>query len=126
VTQLEKQLPGKAEMDALLSDINQAGLGRGLQFELFRPGQVVIKDYYAELPISIRVSGRYHDIGSFAADIANLSRIVTLHNVNLVSAKELTGVLAMEATARTYRYLDPAEIEEVRKTAVKAKPGAKP
>ena len=83
MTQLEKQLPGKAEMDALLSDINQAGLGRGLQFELFRPGQVVIKDYYAELPISIRVTGRYHDIGSFAADIANLSRIVTLHNMNI-------------------------------------------
>ena len=123
---LLKQLPNKAEMDALLTDINQAGLGRGLQFELFRPGQVVVKDYYAELPISIRVSGRYHDIGSFAADIANLSRIVTLHNISLVSAKELTGVLAMEATARTYRYLDPSEIEEVRRTAVKAKPGAKP
>ncbi|MEO8124501.1 MAG: type 4a pilus biogenesis protein PilO, partial [Burkholderiales bacterium] len=76
VTQLEKQLPGKAEMDALLSDINQAGLGRGLQFELFRPGQVVVKDYYAELPIAIKVTGRYHDIGSFAADVANLSRIV--------------------------------------------------
>ena len=126
VTQLEKQLPGKAEMDALLSDINQAGLGRGLQFELFRPGQVVIKDYYAELPISIKVTGRYHDIGSFAADIANLSRIVTLHNMNLVSGKELNGVLSMDATARTYRYLDPVEIEEVRKAAVKAKPGAKP
>ena len=112
VTQLEKQLPGKAEMDALLSDINQAGLGRGLQFELFRPGQVVIKDYYAELPIAIKVTGRYHDIGSFAADIANLSRIVTLHNVNIVSGKDLTGVLTMEATARTYRYLDPTEIEE--------------
>jgi type IV pilus assembly protein PilO len=84
VTQLEKQLPGKAEMDALLSDINQAGLGRGLQFELFRPGQVVVKDYYAELPIAIRVSGRFHDIGSFAADVANLSRIVTLHNLQVV------------------------------------------
>src|SRR6187455_1559979 len=126
VTQLEKQLPGKAEMDALLSDINQAGLGRGLQFELFRPGQVVVKDYYAELPISIKVTGRYHDIGSFAADIANLSRIVTLHNMNLVSGKDLNGVLSMDATARTYRYLDPVEIEEVRKSAAKAKPpGAK-
>ena len=83
VTQLEKQLPGKAEMDALLSDINQAGIGRGLQFELFRPGQVVVKDYYAELPIAIRVTGRYHDIGAFAADIANLSRIVTLHNLSI-------------------------------------------
>jgi type IV pilus assembly protein PilO len=127
VTQLEKQLPGKAEMDALLSDINQAGLGRGLQFELFRPGQVVVKDYYAELPIAIKVTGRYHDIGSFAADIANLSRIVTLHNISLVSGKDLNGILTMDATARTYRYLDPVEIEEVRRAAVKAKaPGAKP
>ena len=88
VTQLEKQLPGKAEMDALLSDINQAGLGRGLQFELFRPGQVEVKDYYAELPITIRVTGRYHDIGSFAADVANLSRIVTLHNLQHRGAGE--------------------------------------
>src|SRR3982750_959503 len=119
VTQLEKQLPGKAEMDALLSDINQAGLGRGLQFELFRPGQVVIKDYYAELPISIRVTGRYHDIGSFAGDIANLSRIVTLHNLNLTSNKDASGALSMEATARTYRYLDPAELEEIRKVSAK-------
>jgi len=125
VTQLEKQLPGKAEMDALLSDINQAGLGRGLQFELFRPGQVVVKDYYAELPIAIRVSGRYHDIGAFAADVANLSRIVTLHNMNLVSAtgKDASGMLAMEATARTYRYLDPGEVEAQKKATVK--PGAK-
>ena len=87
MTQLEKQLPGKAEMDALLSDINQAGLGRGLQFELFRPGQVVVKDYYAELPISIKVTGRYHDIGAFAADVANLSRIVTLHGLNIGTLK---------------------------------------
>jgi len=122
VTQLEKQLPGKAEMDALLSDINQAGLGRGLLFELFRPGQVQVKDYYAELPISIRVSGRYHDIGSFTADVANLSRIVTLHNLNIVPGKD--GILAMDATARTYRYLDAAEVAEQRKAA--AKPGAKP
>ena len=125
VTQLEKQLPGKAEMDALLSDINQAGLGRGLQFELFRPGQVAIKDYYAELPIAIRVSGRYHDIGSFAADIANLSRIVTLHDLKMASNKDPNGPLAMEATARTYRYLDSNELEEIRKTAAKAKAGAK-
>ena len=125
VTQLEKQLPGKAEMDALLSDINQAGLGRGLQFELFKPGQVAVKDYYAELPISIKVSGRYHDIGSFAADIANLSRIVTLHNLNLTSAKDPSGLLSMEATARTYRYLDTGEIEDLRKSAAKAKQGPK-
>ena len=123
VTQLEKQLPGKAEMDALLSDINQAGLGRGLQFELFRPGQVVVKDYYAELPIAIKVSGRYHDIGSFAADVANLSRIVTLHNMSIVTGKDPGGTLSMEATARTYRYLDSSEIEAQKKTTVK--PGAK-
>lgn len=123
VTQLEKQLPGKAEMDALLSDINQAGIGRGLQFELFRPGQVVVKDYYAELPISIRVSGRYHDLGAFAADIANLSRIVTLHNLNITAARDATGFLSMEATARTYRYLDTRELEDIRKA--KAGAGAK-
>ncbi len=126
VTQLEKQLPGKAEMDALLSDINQAGLGRGLQFELFRPGQVVVKDYYAELPITIRVSGRYHDIGAFAADIANLSRIVTLHNMSIGAAPgNASGMLAMDATARTYRYLDTTEVEEMRLKSAKAKPGAK-
>lgn len=128
VVQLEKQLPGKAEMDALLSDINQAGLGRGLQFELFRPGQVVIKDYYAELPIAIRVSGRYHDMGAFAADVANLSRIVTLHDLTISTPqRDANGALAMEATARTYRYLDPAEIEEQRKAraAAKAAAGAK-
>jgi len=117
VTQLEKQLPGKAEMDALLSDINQAGLGRGLEFDLFKPGQVTVKDYYAELPISIRVTGRYHDIGSFTADIANLSRIVTLNNLVIGvaqagNAKDVpAGSLFMEATARTYRYLDPAEVQ---------------
>lgn len=125
VTQLEKQLPGKAEMDALLSDINQAGLGRGLQFELFRPGNVVVRDYYAELPIAIKVSGRYHDIGAFAADVANLSRIVTLHNLTIVSTNNPSGTLSMDATARTYRYLDPAELEANRKAATAKKPGAK-
>lgn len=122
VKQLEKQLPGKAEMDALLSDINQAGLGRGLEFELFRPGQVAVKDYYAELPIAIRVTGRYHDIGAFTADIANLSRIVTLHELNIApgaSKDAQSGALFMEATARTYRYLDQAELDEMR--AEKAK-----
>ncbi len=128
VTQLEKQLPGKAEMDALLSDINQAGLGRGLQFELFRPGQIEVKDYYAELPIAIRVSGRYHDIGAFAGDIANLSRIVTLHNVVIAQpgARDASGTLSMEATARTYRYLDATEVADQRKAgAAKAAAGAK-
>jgi type IV pilus assembly protein PilO len=130
VTQLEKQLPGKAEMDALLSDINQAGLGRGLQFELFRPGQVLVKDYYAELPISLRVSGRYHDIGNFAADVANLSRIVTLHGITIAagkdsSGKDASGLLAMDATARTYRYLDANEVNEQRAAAAKAAAGGK-
>ncbi len=121
VLQLEKQLPNKAEMDALLSDINQAGLGRGLQFELFRPGQEVMKDYYAEKPISLRVSGRYHDVGAFAADVANLSRIVTLHNLSVVTpAKDQGGTLVMEATARTYRYLDANEVAEQKKAAAKA------
>ncbi|KQW51694.1 MULTISPECIES: type 4a pilus biogenesis protein PilO [unclassified Roseateles] len=126
VTQLEKQLPGKAEIDSLLSDISSAGVGRGLQFELFRPGQVLIKDYYAELPIAVKVSGRYHDIGSFAADVSNLSRIVTLHNVVVLApagARDANGALSMEATARTYRYLDSAEVAEQRKAAAKA--GAK-
>ncbi|HNU09941.1 MAG TPA: type 4a pilus biogenesis protein PilO [Rubrivivax sp.] len=126
VTQLEKQLPGKAEMDALLSDINQAGLGRGLLFELFRPGQVQVKDYYAELPITLRVSGRYHDFGAFAADVANLSRIVTLHDLSIAPpARDATGALAMEAVARTYRYLDAAEVAEQQKKAAAAKAGAK-
>lgn len=129
VKQLEKQLPGKAEMAALLSDINQAGLGRGLDFDLFRPGQVVVKDYYAELPISIRVTGRYHDIGAFTGDVANLSRIVTLHNLNIgsLSGKDNTGSLFMEATARTYRYLDPAEVDAARaaQAAQSKKPGGK-
>lgn len=129
VTQLEKQLPGKAEMDALLSDINQAGIGRGLQFELFKPGQVVVKDYYAELPIEIRVTGKYHDIGAFTADIGNLSRIVTLHGVTIELAnkdkdRDPNGPLAMDATARTYRYLDQAEVEEQRKAAAAAKAAA--
>jgi type IV pilus assembly protein PilO len=120
VTQLEKQLPGKAEIDSLLSDISSAGVGRGLQFELFRPGQVLVKDYYAELPIAVRVSGRYHDIGAFAADVSNLSRIVTLHNLVVVAPTVPGNPLSMEATARTYRYLDPAEVAEQRRVAAKA------
>lgn len=115
VTQLEKQLPSKAEMDALLSDINQAGLGRSLQFELFRPGQVSVKEYYAELPIAIKVSGRYHDIGAFAADIANLSRIVTLNNMTITPVKD--GMMSMDTTAKTFRYLDPEEVALQRKAA---------
>ena len=118
VTQLEKQLPGKAEMDALLTDINQAGIGRSLQFELFRPGSIAVRDYYAELPITIRVVGRYHDIGAFTADIANLSRIVTLHDLSISGAGR-DGTLGMDATARTYRYLDAGEVAAQRKPAAK-------
>jgi len=121
VTQLEKQLPSKAEMDALLSDINQAGLGRSLQFELFRPGQVSVKDYYAELPIAVRVTGRYHDMGAFAADVAGLSRIVTLNNITVTPQKD-KDVLTMDATARTFRYLDEDErAAQKRAAAPKAK-----
>ena len=121
VTQLEKQLPSKAEMDALLSDINQAGLGRSLTFELFRPGQVSVKEYYAELPIAVKVNGRYHDIGSFASDVAHLSRIVTLNNLEITPAKD--GSLMLDATAKTFRYLDPGEVAAQRK-ATKPKAGA--
>jgi type IV pilus assembly protein PilO len=113
VTQLEKQLPSKAEMDALLSDINQAGLGRSLAFDHFRPGSVSAKEYYAELPISIRVTGRYHDMGAFASDIAHLSRIVTLNNLEINQAKD--GNLTMDTQAKTFRYLDAEEVAAQRK-----------
>lgn len=124
VERLEKQLPSKAEMAALLSDINQAGVGRGLQFELFKPGQVVVKDYYAELPIDIRVSGNYHEIGSFAADMAKMPRIVTLNNLSLSTAKD--GTLSLDAIAKTFRYLDQDELEAQAKArkAAKKKKGA--
>lgn len=124
VAQLEKQLPSKAEMDALLSDINQAGLGRSLQFELFRPGSVAVKEYYAELPIAVRVTGTYHDIGLFAADVANLSRIVTLNNIQLLPSKDRNDVLTMDCVAKTFRYLDQEEIEQQQKE--NNKPGVKP
>jgi len=119
VLTLEKQLPSKAEMDALLSDINQAGVGRGLQFELFRPGQVILRDYYAELPIAVRISGRYHDLGAFTGDIANLPRIVTLNNLSLATGKD--GALTLDATAKTFRYLDEEEVASQRKAQQAAK-----
>jgi type IV pilus assembly protein PilO len=119
---LLKQLPGKSEMDALLIDINQAGLGRGLQFELFRPAaRETTRDFYAELPITIKVTGSYHDIGAFASDIGKLSRIVTLNDIALATAKD---GLVMDATAKTFRYLDEAEVAQQRRAA-KPKPGAK-
>lgn len=113
---LLRQLPGKSEMDALLTDINQAGLGRGLQFELFKPATTeTAADFYAELPINIRITGGYHDIGAFASDVAKLSRIVLLNDVTLTPGKD--GGLAMDAVAKTYRYLDEDEIAKQRKTA---------
>ena len=123
VIQLEKQLPSKAEMAALLSDINQAGLGRSLQFDLFRPGQVVVREYYAELPIQIKVTGKYHDMGYFASDIAHLSRIVTLNNISIApqGKDKDSSVLTMEATARTFRYLDPEEIQAQKQATKGAK-----
>lgn len=126
VERLEKQLPSKAEMAALLSDINQAGIGRGLQFELFKPGQVVVKDYYAELPIDIKVTGHYHDIGEFAADMAKMPRIVTLNNLALTTGKD--GTLSLDAIAKTFRYLDQDELDaqaKARKAKKAGKKGAK-
>jgi type IV pilus assembly protein PilO len=122
VERLEKQLPSKAEMAALLSDINQAGVGRGLQFELFKPGQVVVKDYYAELPIDIKVTGHYHDIGEFAADMAKMPRIVTLNNLAITAGKD--GMLSLDAVAKTFRYLDQDELDAQAK-ARKAKKNGK-
>lgn len=122
---LEKQLPSRAEMDALLTDINQAGVGRGAQLQLFKPGQIQVKDYYAELPITVKVVGNYHDLGSFSSDIANLPRIVTLNNLTIMRQSK-TNLLEMDATAKTFRYLDREEIETQRQAAEAArKPGAK-
>ena len=122
---LLKQLPGRSEMDALLTDINQAGLGRGLQFELFKPAaQEIRRDFYAELPISIKVTGSYHDIGAFASDIGKLSRIVTLENISLASAGK-GGGLALDALAKTFRYLDDEELAQQRRAAAAKKGGKK-
>lgn len=115
VIQLEKQLPGKSEMDALLSDINQAGVGRNLQFELFKPSAEQIKEYYAVLPVSVRVSGAFSDIAAFAADVAKLSRIVTLRDMQVAGGKNNTSLLTMEGTANTYRYLDAQEKAALKK-----------
>ena len=123
---LLKQLPGKSEMDALLTDINQAGLGRGLQFELFRPaGGETRRDFYAELPITIKVTGSYHDLGAFASDISKLSRIVTLDGIGLTPSSVKGGGLILDATARTYRYLDDDEVAQQRKSAAASKKGWK-
>jgi type IV pilus assembly protein PilO len=122
---LLKQLPNRSQMDALLVDINQAGLGRGLQFELFKPAaQESARDFYAELPIQLKVIGNYHDIGSFASDIGGLSRIVTLNDISLAGNKD--GSLTMDATAKTFRYLDEEEVAKQRRaTAQKSAKAAK-
>jgi len=112
---LLRQLPSKSEMDALLSDINQAGLGRGLQFELFKPSQERLQDFYAELPVDVRVTGNYHDIGAFASDVSQLSRIVTLNDIAITNKDPKDMVLTMEAVAKTFRYLDDEEVAAQRK-----------
>src|SRR5512143_4358170 len=120
---LLKQLPNKSEMDALLTDINQAGLGRGLQFELFKPAaQERMAEFYAELPIAVKITGNYHDMGAFASDIAQLPRIVTLNDIAINNEK---GVLSMEAQAKTFRYLDEEEVAKQRRAAREAKDKAK-
>ena len=116
---LLKQLPNKSEIEALLIEVNQAGLGRGLQFDLFRPGAEQVKDFYAELPIAVKINGGYHDFGAFAADIAKLPRIVTLNNISIVPGKD--GVLALDATTKTFRYLDEEEVARQKKAAQGAK-----
>jgi type IV pilus assembly protein PilO len=121
---LLRQLPNKSQMDALLVDINQAGLGRGLQFDLFKPAQQeTMRDFYAELPIQVKVAGTYHDMGAFASDVGQLSRIVTLNDVKIDTQKD--GTLTMEAIARTFRYLDDQEVAAQRRAAAAAKKGAK-
>lgn len=128
---LLKQLPSRTEVEALLTDVNQAGLGRGLQFQLFKPAPEAMKEFYAELPVSVRMTGKYHDFAAFAADIARLSRIVTLNNLTLTlpvsgqggggQEKLMLGVLGMEVTLKTFRYLDEEEVIQNRKAAKEAK-----
>jgi type IV pilus assembly protein PilO len=125
---LLKQLPDRSEMDGLLTDINQSGLGRGLEFELFKPGQEIVADFYAEMPIQIRLLGDYHDVGEFATDVSKLSRIVTLNNLSIapVDKKNLRGgggTLVLDAVAKTYRYLDASELAN--KRAAENKKGRK-
>jgi type IV pilus assembly protein PilO len=132
VNQLEKQLPGKADLDGVLSDINQSGMGRGLLFDSFKPGAMVVREHYAEWPISLKVTGKYHDIGSFLADIARLPRIVTLHDMVLTgpglstpgqtATPHAAPALMLEATARTYRYVAAGEAAAAKTAA--SPPGA--
>lgn len=123
---LLKQLPNKSEVEALLVEINQAGMGRGLQFELFKPGAELVKDFYAELPIAVRLTGTYHDFGAFAGDIGKLSRIVTLNNIVIAGNPQAKdGTLVMDAVTKTFRYLDEEELAAKKKAAQAAKGGKK-
>ena len=125
---LLKQLPNKSEVEALLIEINQSGMGRGLQFDLFKPGQEIVKDFYAELPINVRLTGSYHDFGAFAGDISQLSRIVTLNNISIaVNSQAKDGSLVMDAVTKTFRYLDDEELAAKKKAdqAAKAAKGGK-
>lgn len=123
---LLKQLPNKSEVESLLVEINQSGMGRGLQFELFKPGQEISKDFYAELPISVKLTGNYHDFGAFAGDIGRLSRIVTLNNISVTANPQAKdGSLVMDAVTKTFRYLDEEELAAKRKAAQAAKGGKK-
>lgn len=121
---LLKQLPNRAEVESLLVEINQAGMGRGLQFELFKPGQEAVREFYAELPISVRLTGNYHDFGAFAGDIGRLSRIVTLNNLS-ISAQGKDGALVLDAVTKTFRYLDDEEIARQKKSAQATKKGGR-
>lgn len=123
---LLKQLPNKSEVEALLVEINQAGMGRGLQFDLFKPGGEQVKDFYAELPINVRLTGTYHDFGAFAGDIGKLSRIVTLNNISIVAnPQSKDGTLVMDAITKTFRYLDADELAAKKKAAEAAAKGAR-
>ena len=122
---LLRQLPSKLEMDALLSDINQAGLGRGLQFDLFKPSAERLQDFYAEQPVDVRVTGSYHDIAAFTSDVSQLSRIVTLNDIAIINKDAKDQTLTMEAVAKTFRYLDDAELANQKKAQQAAKAGRK-
>ncbi|WP_263769815.1 type 4a pilus biogenesis protein PilO [Propionivibrio soli] len=123
---LLKQLPNKAEVESLLVEVNQSGMGRGLQFDLFKPGQEVVQDFYAELPVSVRLTGNYHDFGAFAGDIGRLSRIVTLNNLSISANQQAKdGTLVLEAVTKTFRYLDEEEMAAKKKAAQAAKGGKK-
>lgn len=122
---LLKQLPNRTEVDTLLIEVNQAGLGRGLQFELFKPAAEIKREFFAELPVALKVTGNYHDLGAFAADIGKLSRIVTLNDIAITGAGQKTSALSMTTTAKTFRYLDEEEVAAARRAQTKGKKGGR-